>query len=59
MTCDNNEKCYNTVKYSNLVDNFFEEMKNENDKVENSSELVIYPEGEGYLKAFKDDLSML
>jgi len=57
MFCDNDGECYNTVKYSNLVDNFFEKMKNENDKVENSSELVIYPKKPGYLTSFKGDLA--
>lgn len=57
MVCDNNGECYNTVKYSNLVDNFFTRMKNKNDKVENSGELVIYPKTPTMLERFKSDLA--
>jgi hypothetical protein len=57
MSCDNDKKCYDTVKYSNLVDNFFKRMQMKNDNIENSRELVIKPAGPGYLKAFKDDFA--
>jgi len=57
MSCDNDKKCYDTVKYSNLVDNFFKRMQMKNDNSENSRELVIKPAGPGYLKAFKDDFA--
>ena len=57
MVCDNDRKCYDTIRYSNIVDNFFKRRQMRNDNIENSRELDIKPKGEGYLKAFKDDFA--
>lgn len=56
-TCDNDVTCAKTVEYSNLVDNFFTNMKNRNDNIENSKELSIYPKNSTMLKRFKSDLA--
>ncbi len=57
--CDNDNKCADTIKYSNLVDNFFTRKKNRNDKIKNSTKLTVYPGTPTMLKRFKDDLSRI